>query len=180
MVFSSRIVPLIRYLTDGSPEGLEVYYKNLDRLIPLCAGVFGGIAFLNTAFTMFRRHSSSVSPAAKRDDAAATSRWDQNLRSLLVIRDAVEGMRRLIAAHSKDEGFPIPSQVSESYLRYLRALDERVHARLRVLQSSGRLASLLSLSQALASGAYASEPRLGFGMRQFLIDSYLVGTRSRW
>jgi glycosyltransferase involved in cell wall biosynthesis len=182
MVFSARVVPLIRYLVDRAPPGLAVYHKNLDRLIPLASGVFGGVSFINRPLTKFRRHASSVSPAAKGDAPGVKqmTRWDQNLHSLSVFRDAIEGMQNLLGGGSSHADVPVPSGLAASYLSRLLELQAKVDRRLRVYGASSRGQGAIHLWKAVAAGAYGRESRLGFGSRQFLIDGYLIGTRSEW
>ncbi len=110
MVFSSNIVPLISYLVDHQPNGLESYCNNLDRLIPLCASTCGGISFINQPLVKFRRHSLSVSDAAKTISTSPRSPVDITFhhKKLAKLQDEMHALLRFIENIIGSINTPIP------------------------------------------------------------------------
>lgn len=176
MVFSARLVPLIRYFSSVAVEILEGYYRNLDRLIPLCAGMQGAIVYINNPLTLFRRHSQSVSPAGKvftpSSNAYFRSRSKEN--GLKALNDSLnEHQRMLLISRDRLADF-VRKDGYANYQNYINLLMLRLLSRLDVYKAKRLSERILSIGKAYSIGAYRNESDGGFGPKELFADVYMV------
>jgi len=181
MVFSSGVVKLMRFLIDQKPFGLEIYYRNLGRLIPLSAGILGGVKMIDQGLTYFRYHPGSVFPAGKKEFSRVRllPRRMQRVCYLNESRHTMNALKQFVEYERNSGMGVIPAQWSDEYAAYLNQLLHHLELRLMPFHSVAALRRLKSLFKAMAGGAYLSERKHEFGLKQFLLDLYAMLSTSK-
>jgi len=176
MVFCARLVPLIRYFSGLDVKALVGYYKNLDRLIPLCAGLQGGIAFISKPLTYFRRHSNSVSPAGKglTHPQSVKPFWKKKEEGLKILYSSLLTHQQIFEQEKNGLVVFIQEDVFCAYKRYIDILRLRLLSRLEIYTSRRPSDRMRSILNAYASGAYRNESDGGFGSKELVADAYGV------
>lgn len=178
MIFRAEVAALARLLlglrTDSEPD----FFRNLDRLLLIAAGMLGRIYFIDTPLVQFRRHDKTVSDAGVVATAEHGSRLDRQRDSLVDQRQALRAWRAVLAeAGNATQVDAFLARLGGSvrrlpaYLELLERSERRLGIRMAMYERLGPRRGLGALLHSVALGNYGSVHQGKLPVKLLLADA---------